>query len=141
MSFSIYTAKALLNSLFQKTSNFGALGSPPTFYVGFSSTQPNPDGTGVTEPAGGAYARVATAASDWDTATSADPSVVDNVNDFTFNVATADWLSGNVLTHGVLYDAATSGNMLGFGVLSTAKAILDGDQAIIKAGDLQIKLQ
>jgi hypothetical protein len=62
MSFFNRTAQALLNSLFGKASNFGALGSAPTLHVGLSSTAPNEDGTGITEPAGGGYARVATVA-------------------------------------------------------------------------------
>lgn len=140
MSFSNYTSQALLNSLFGKTSNFGALGSPPTFYVGLSSTQPNEDGTNVTEPSGGGYARMQTASSDWDTATNADPAVVDNVNDITFPQATADWVSGNDLTYGVLYDAATGGNFLGFGPISNPRPVLNGDTAKIAAGDLEAKL-
>lgn len=39
-------------------SQFGS-GSPATWYFGLSTTQPNDDGTGFTEPSGGAYARVA----------------------------------------------------------------------------------
>lgn len=37
---------------------FGS-GSPATWYWGLSTTQPNDDGSGFTEPVGGSYARVA----------------------------------------------------------------------------------
>lgn len=37
---------------------FGS-GSPATWYVGITTTTPNDDGTGFTEPVGGSYARVA----------------------------------------------------------------------------------
>lgn len=37
---------------------FGS-GTPTTWYWGLSTTQPNDDGSGFTEPVGGAYARVA----------------------------------------------------------------------------------
>lgn len=37
---------------------FGS-GTPATWYLGLSTTAPNDDGTGFTEPVGGAYARVA----------------------------------------------------------------------------------
>jgi hypothetical protein len=33
--------------------------APATWYVGLSTTTPNEDGTGFTEPVGGSYARVA----------------------------------------------------------------------------------
>lgn len=140
MSFSNYTAQAILNSLFGKTSNFGALGSAPTVYVGLSSTAPAEDGTNVTEPSGGGYARVQTSASDWNAATLADPSLIDNANELSFPQATADWVSGSNLTHGVLYDAATGGNYLGSGALSTAKPVLTDDVAKIPAGDLDVTL-
>lgn len=139
-SFSNYTAQAMLNSLFGKTSNFGALASVPTLYVALSSTTPTETGTNVTEPSGGAYARKATVAGDWNAATSADPSVVDNANALTFVQATADWVAGADLTHFVLYDALTSGNFLGFGALTTAKPVLNGDTPEFAAAALSISL-
>lgn len=140
MSFSNYTAQAVLNALFGKTSAFGALASAPTIYVALSSTTPTETGTNVTEPSGGSYARVATAASDWNAATSADPSVVDNANAIDFPTATADWLTGSNLTHFALYDAASAGNFLGFGALDTAKPVLNGDTASFAAGALDVTL-
>ena len=140
MSFGNRTAEALLNSMFGKTSNFGALASAPTIHVGLSSTTPAEDGTNVTEPSTGSYARVATAAGDWNAATDADPSVLDNLNEIAFPQATADWLAGADLTHAVLYDAATGGNFLGAGALAVAKPVLNGDTAKIPAGDLDVTL-
>jgi hypothetical protein len=140
MSLSNYSAQALLNSLFGKTSNFGSLASAPTIYVGLSSTAPNEDGTNVTEPSGGSYARISTTSGDWNAATSADPSVVDNASELTFSQATADWLSGNNLTHAVLYDASSGGNFLGSGALTTAKPVTNGDIAKFAAGELNITL-
>lgn len=140
MSFSNRTAQALLNSLFGKTSNFGALASAPTIYVGLSSTTPAEDGTNVTEPSAGGYARVATSASDWNAATDADPSVVDNAETIAFPAATANWLSGADITHFVLFDASTSGNVLAFGALDTAKAVLSGDTLSFAAGNLNASL-
>lgn len=140
MSFSNYTAQALLNSLFGKTSNFGALASAPTIYVALSSTTPAEDGTNVTEPSGGSYARVATASTDWNAATLADPSLVDNANKISFPTATADWLSGANFTHVALYDAASAGNYLGSGALNTAKPVLNGDTPEFAAGVLDVTL-
>ncbi len=140
MSFSRYTSKAMLNSLFGKTSDFGALASRPTIYVGLSSTTPTETGTNVTEPSGGAYARVVTAPADWNVATDTDPPVIDNANAITFPAATADWLSAANLTYFVAYDAATAGNFLGRGVLTVAKPALSGDTPQFAAGDLDWNL-
>lgn len=140
MSFSNYTAQALLNSLFGKTSALGALGSAPTVYIGLSSTTPNETGTGITEPSGGAYARKSTSTSDWNAATSADPSVVTNATVQAFPAATADWVSAANLTHFVLYDAPTSGNVLGSGALTVAKSVLNGDTLSFAIDDLTISL-
>ena len=138
MSFSNYAAQAILNSLFGKTSNFGVLASVPTIYIGLSSTTPNEGGTGITEPSGGAYARKSTAASDWNAATLADPSVVTNATEQSFPAATADWVSAANITHFVLYDAPTSGNVLGSGALTVAKSVLNGDTLSFAIDDLTV---
>lgn len=140
MSFTNRTAQALLNSLFGKSSNFGALASAPTIYVGLSSTTPTESGGNVTEPSTGSYARVATAAADWNAATDADPSVIDNAEPIEFPTATADWAGGADLTHFVLFDASTSGNVLASGALDTPKPVLDGDTISFAAGALDVSL-
>jgi len=136
-----YAHQALLNSMFGKTSNFGALATAPTVYVALSSTTITA-GTcaNITEPSGGSYARKSTAAGDWNTATSADPSVLTNANAITFVQATADWAAGSNLTDFALYDAVTAGNCLGSGVLTTAKPVLNGDTASFAAGALSVQL-
>ena len=136
MSFSNYTAQAVLNALFGKTSNFGALAAAPAIHIGLSSTTPNEDGTNVTEPSGGGYARVVTAAADWNAATLADPALSDNANAITFPTATADWLASANLTHFVAYDAVSAGNFLGAGALTVPKPVKNGDTAEFAAGDL-----
>lgn len=138
--FSEYTDEAILNAVFGNTSSFGVLGSAPTIYVGVSSTTPAAGGAGVTEPSAGGYARVGTTAADWNAATAASPSVVSNASTITFPTATADWLSGANLTYVVFYDAATGGNLLGFGALATPKPVLNGDTLEVPAGDLSSTL-
>ncbi len=140
MSMANRTAQALLNSLFGKTSNFGALATAPTIYVGLSSTTPAEDGTNITEPSGGAYARQLVAAANWNAATLADPSVLDNSAKVTFPKATADWLAGANLTHFVVFDAATAGNFLIAGALTTAKPVLQDDTAEFAIGDINFDL-
>jgi len=61
-----YAAIALLNSLFGKTSNWGALASvPATFYIALWTTTPDSAGAGGTECSGTGYAREAITASSW----------------------------------------------------------------------------
>lgn len=127
-----YLANALLNHQLGKTSY-----TMPTVYVGLSSTTPALAGTGATEPSGGSYARVATSGATWNAAASGS---VTNAQAITFPAATADWVSGANLTYGVLYDAASGGNMLGYGVLSVAKNVLNGDTASIAIGALTVTI-
>lgn len=127
--------QSLLNHLFGKSTL-----TAPTIYVGLSSTTPTSTGGNVTEPSGGAYARKQSAASDWNAATAADPSVITNANELAFTQATADWASGSNMTYAVFYDAATSGNYLGSGVLATAKPVLNGDTARFAAGQITVSL-
>lgn len=134
MSFSNYAAQALLNYMFGKTSNFD---TQPTIYVALFTTTPGEDGTGGVEVSGGAYARVATAAGDWNAATSADPSVVSNANAVTFPTATGAW--GDVISFG-LYDASSGGNYLGGGALGTSKSPTTDDVPSFAAGSLEVTL-
>lgn len=137
MSFSIYVQQALLNSMFGKTSALGALASAPTVYVGLSTADPGEDGSGLAEPSGNGYARVATAAADWNAASAASPSVLDNANAISFPSATGAW---GACTHFALFDAATGGNVLGSAALSTAKSPTTGDTPSYAAGQLLVTL-
>jgi len=127
---SYYASDKLIDHLTGKASY-----TSPTVYVALSSTTPTVSGTNVTEPSGGSYARVTTSASTWNSAASG---ATTNALAITFPQATADWASGSNFTYGVLYDAPTGGNMLGFGLISVAKSVLSGDQANISAASLSI---
>jgi hypothetical protein len=129
--------------MFGKTSNFGTLSVPPSIYVALSTTTPNADETSpnVTEPVGNNYARVNVAAAGWNSATHAAPAVLSNNGAINFPTASGDWASAANMTYVVLFDALTSGNMLGFGALTQAKPVLNGDTASFASGALQITLQ
>jgi len=129
MSFSNYLENKLLDHLFNK-----AAYTAPTIYVGLSTADPLEDGSGLAEPTGGGYARVATAAVDWNAALNG---LIDNANDIIFPQATASW---GTITHFALFDAATAGNMLASGALSAAKTINANDTAKFVAGDLDVTL-
>ena len=139
MPFTNRTNKGLLDTLFGKTSVFGALGTAPTIHLAVSSTTPTAAGTNFTEPTNGSYARITTAAGDWNTATSASPSVLDNVSDEDFPAATADW-DNSPVTHIGLFDASSSGNLLGYGTLSPSRDINSGDTLRIPSGGLDVTL-
>ena len=127
---SYYASDKLIDHLTGKTAY-----TMPTVYVGLSSTTPTVSGTNITEPSSGSYARVATTGSTWNAAASGSTT---NALTITFPTATADWLAQAPLTDIVLYDASTSGNFLGFGATSVAKAILNGDVASFPASSVTI---
>ncbi|HEY3493630.1 MAG TPA: hypothetical protein VGK73_03045 [Polyangiaceae bacterium] len=104
-------------------------------WIGLSSTTPTKTGTNVTEPSGGAYARVQVTAAEFDAAAS---SATQNNASQDFPAATADWLSAVNLTHLVIYDASTAGTFLGFKALTVAKPVLNGDTAKVPIGDLDL---
>lgn len=111
-----------------------------SLWVGLSSTTPTEAGGNVTEPSTGSYARVETDAADWSAASGTAPAAKTNTATLTFPTATADWASGSNLTHFVLFDASTSGNVVAWGALGTAKPVLTDDTASFGAGDLVLQL-
>lgn len=128
-SFADYWENEILDHLFGKGSY-----TPPTIYVGLSTADPTDDASGLAEPSGGSYARVATAGADWNVASGG---AIANANDITFPEATDSW---GTMTHFALFDAASAGNMLAHGTLSVSKSISSGDTAKFAAGDLDVTL-
>ncbi len=128
-SFADYWENEILDHLFGKDSY-----TPPTIYVGLSTADPSDDATGLAEPSGNAYVRVATSGTDWNATSSG---IIDNANEITFGQASGTW---GTLTHFALFDAASGGNMLAHGSLSISKTISSGDTAKFSAGDLDISL-
>lgn len=132
--------QALLNAILADPA-YTAPGTPAgTLHIGLSSTTPTDAGGNVTEPSGGSYARVSTSGADWGAATGTAPATKSNTAAKTFPQATADWVAGADLTHFVLFDAATVGNVVAWGALTTAKPVLNGDTPSFAAGALTLKL-
>lgn len=93
--------RAVLDALFGS-------GSPATWYVGLSTTAPNDDGTGFTEPSGGSYARVAKTNNSTNfpaAATVGGVSSKSNGTAITFPNPTGNW--GNLIWYG--FFTASSG--------------------------------
>jgi hypothetical protein len=98
---------------------------PATVYIGLLTAQPNSNGTGVTEPSGFGYARVAVAnnATEWPNAVGR---VKVHANNITFPAAAGgNW--GTIVWAGV-FDAAVAGNLRAAAALSVARVINDTDQ-------------
>lgn len=135
MPFSTYAQEAILNQWFGGT----AAPIPATLYVGLSSTQPAQDGTNITEPSGGAYARVAVTnnTTNWPAAQTGPSgnSVISNATAVTFPTATASW---GTLDYYFVSDAATGGNMLGWATLSSPQTVNANSIASFAAGTLSI---
>jgi hypothetical protein len=113
---------------------------PATMHLGLSTTTPTDAGGNFSEPSGGSYARVSTAAADWGAATGTAPATKSNTAAKTFPQATADWSAGANMTHFGLFDAASAGNLLCWGLLGTAKPVLNGDTPSFAAAALVLKL-
>lgn len=101
----------------------------PTVYVALYTSDPT-DAASGTEVTGGAYARKLTAGADWGAASAGSAS---NAAVITFVTATASW---GTVTHFATHDAATAGNMLRSGILTTAKLISNGDTPSFAIGAL-----
>lgn len=111
--------------------------APTTLYVGlFVNTSGNAAtnleaGTLTDEVSGGSYVRKTITFNAASGGTSASAATV------TFDAATANW---GTITHVAILDASTSGNVLFWGAVTTAKTIETGDTFQITAGSLTISL-
>jgi len=130
--FGDYWEDAILNHIFGKAGY-----APGTIYVALSTAEPGDDGSGLNEPVGGGYARVATSANDWNGASGGQ---ISNVNDITFPQATSSW---GTISYVALFDASEGGHLLAYGAVTVPKAIESGDTVRFaggSVGDLQVSL-
>lgn len=105
----------------------------PGCYVALFTVNPS-DAGGGTEVTGGAYQRQQVLPAGWNAASGGS---ISNASDIIFPVASASW--GNVSAVGI-FDQATTGQMLWWGTLSTAKTIAQNDQFKIAQNNLTITL-
>lgn len=129
-SFSDYTENLVLNWLF--TTNSAT--RPTAWYVGLFTAAPSDSGGG-TEVSGNGYARKETGTM---SVSGTSPTNCTNSAAIEFDAASGgNW---GTITHVAIFDASTSGNMLGWAALTTSRTINDGDILRIPAGDLDITL-
>lgn len=93
-------------------------------YIGLSTTDPGSDGTGFTEPVGGAYARQSSTndATNWPSASSGQKT---NGALIQYPQATAAW---GTISHWGIFLADTGGSPVAWGELDTPRAVASGDQ-------------
>lgn len=133
-------AKESLNHTFGKTPDTTPVG---VIYVAMNTGDPGEDGQTANEASGGSYARVLTAASDWNAATDATPSVTSNANAVAFATATADWSAGADMTNFSLWKSlsgTTEADYIGTGTLEQDRAVLDEDDPEFGAGTLKMTM-
>lgn len=104
--------------------------SPTTVYVGLYTAAPT-DTTSGTEVSGGSYARQSLSV------TTASAGITTSSADVTFPQATTNW---GTVSHIAILDALTSGNLLMYTPLTTAKTIESGDILKISSGNLTVTL-
>lgn len=125
-SASNYLEDSLLDHVLRNT----AYTQPSALYVGLFTTDPTDADTG-TEVSGGSYARTAV------TMGAASAGTSSNSADVTFPAATGTW---GTISHIGIYDAASAGNLLFHGAVTTQKTIASGDTFQISSGALTISL-
>jgi len=126
-----YLENRLIDQIFRGQ----AFSFPSTLHIGLYTTNPTDTGGG-TEVTGGAYARVAVSNSlaNWagtqaaasTVASTGTSGTTSNNNAITFPAPTANW--GTINGFGI-FDAASSGNLLFWGALTTPKTVNNGDAA------------
>jgi hypothetical protein len=106
---------------------------PQRYYLGLSSTEPTLAGGNVTEPGTGTgYARI-----ELDSLSEPDNGGIVNSGSIDFNESTAAW---GTMTHFVIFDAMTGGNLLMYGKLSTSRTVEAATIMTIKAGSLNLSV-
>lgn len=106
---------------------------PEKYYIGLSASEPI-DGICDGEPSanGTGYSRV-----ELDSLSIPENGVIHNNNAISFDESLANW---GLMTHYVVYDAKTGGNLLFYGTLSINRSVEANTIITIKAGELSITL-
>lgn len=122
-----YFLNCVAGNIFKST-NAEAL--PTNLYIGLSTTEPMADGTNVSEPSDSVYSRV-------QLVNMSDPAdgVVTNGSAISFNESAASW---GTITHYVICDASTGGNVLMYGPLTVSRTVEAATVMTIREGQLKL---
>jgi len=127
--FSDYLEDKVLDHVFGGT----AYTAPSTLYVALYTAAPSDTGGG-TEVSGGSYARKSMPDM---TVSGTSPTTATNGAAVEFVTATGSW---GTVSHVGVFDASSSGNLLGWAALTASKTVSSGDVFRFDAGDLDITL-
>jgi len=118
--------------------NFGATSYvvPGTYYVGLSTTVIGNDGSGATEPSGGAYARVSFVNNKTNFGTAALGSL-SNATAITFAESSLAW---GTITYVFISDSLTGGNIYYFEALPTPKVVSVNTTLVFSIGAMVISM-
>lgn len=105
-------------------------------YLALSSTEPQKDGTGVTEPSGNGYARVQLGSSYFPNASNCS---VSNNNEIHFNEATAAW--DGSYQYACIYTSKTGGTLQAWGKLQNAITVAANTVPLIRVGQFTISIK
>ena len=139
-----YLERRLLHFLFKNNAAIDGVtfASPgDSIYVGLATAVSAAETGSVTEASFGGYARQQVAAASWTTigADSTDTQTAKNTSAIEFPAKTD---SGNVtITHVIIADASSSGNILFVGALDASKTLAQNDIFRINATNLSIELK
>lgn len=127
-----YSANRILDRNFGGT----AYTPPATMYFGLSTTTIQIDGTGASEPSGGAYARVALTndKTNWGVASNG---ALTNLSAVTFPESTTSW---GTITYVGIWDASTSGNIWFFDALTPSRAVASATTVLFAIGAITVQM-
>lgn len=102
-------------------------------YLGLSSTDPNSDGSGVTEPTAASYARLAVAPAAWNAAANRAKT---NAADLVWAAAAENWIAPPAkAVYVVVFSAGEGGTFRGYAVIGDGgRSIEAGDTFRVAAG-------
>lgn len=129
-----YTAKKVLEHAMGKT----AWTMPTNVYVALYNGDPLGAGTELVAPPDTDYAREQTVGTDWGAASFASPTAsIANAAEIDFGTSGAAW---GAVDYVAIFDAATDGNMIASGALTSAVNITSGIPVKFPIGALIVRL-
>lgn len=106
---------------------------PMNYYIGLSTTAPKIDGTGCIEPSSSAgYSRIKL-----EKLSEPENGVISNRESISFGESSDSW---GTITHFVIYDAQTGGNLLMYDALTSPRSVEEATVVTIKNGSLLLTL-
>jgi len=106
---------------------------PTAYYVGLSTATPTIAGTGAKEPAGSDYVRQALSGK----LGAPTDGLISNTSSIDFPTSETNW---GTVTHFVIYDAQTGGNLLMYGALTTPRTVEPDTIMTLKPGALKLSV-